>query len=147
LSASEPKSTLKSKMDDERARDHLANERTYLAWIRTAISLMGMGIVISKLKYLVSSNFPEATGIVQVAHIGWLFTAVGVVTVALAVIYFLQTQKQIREATYQSRTLLVIILAGMTGALGLAILWYLTKPTVPVNTVAPTNINIIEKAN
>ena len=29
-----------------RVRDHLANERTYLAWMRTAISLMGFGVVI-----------------------------------------------------------------------------------------------------
>jgi putative membrane protein len=29
--------------------DHSANERTYLAWVRTAISIVGFGIVVSKL--------------------------------------------------------------------------------------------------
>ncbi|MEJ2362577.1 MAG: DUF202 domain-containing protein [Gammaproteobacteria bacterium] len=37
-------------------RDHAANERTYLAWIRTAIALMAFGFVIEKfdlfLRYL-----------------------------------------------------------------------------------------------
>ena len=33
------------------ARDHLANERTYLAWIRTAVALMGFGVVIVRLRY------------------------------------------------------------------------------------------------
>ncbi len=28
--------------------DHLANERTFLAWIRTSIALMGFGFVIVK---------------------------------------------------------------------------------------------------
>jgi len=30
----------------ERSREHLANERTFLAWIRTSIALMGFGFVI-----------------------------------------------------------------------------------------------------
>lgn len=30
------------------ARDHLANERTYLAWIRTALALTGVGIGLLK---------------------------------------------------------------------------------------------------
>lgn len=31
-----------------RAREHLANERTLLAWIRTAIALMGLGFVVAR---------------------------------------------------------------------------------------------------
>lgn len=31
-----------------RARDHLANERTYLAWLRTAASVMVFGLAIAK---------------------------------------------------------------------------------------------------
>lgn len=29
------------------ARDHLANERTYLAWLRTAIAVMALGLAIA----------------------------------------------------------------------------------------------------
>jgi putative membrane protein len=119
--------------DDARVRDHLANERTYLAWIRTAVAMMGLGVVISKLKYLMPLDYPESVGIIQAGHIGWLFTAVGVVTVFLSVVYFLQTQREIRQAKFVARKLLVLIIAGLTGALGLAVLWYLTKPTHPVS--------------
>jgi len=119
--------------DDARIRDHLANERTYLAWIRTAVAMMGLGVVISKLKYLVPYDYPESVGIVQAGHIGWLFTAVGVVTVFLSVVYFLQTQREIRQAKFVARKLLVLILAALTGTLGIAVLWYLTKPTHPVS--------------
>ena len=30
------------------ARDHLANERTFLAWIRTALGVMGFGVVLER---------------------------------------------------------------------------------------------------
>lgn len=30
-----------------RARDHLANERTYLAWLRTAVNIMVLGLAIA----------------------------------------------------------------------------------------------------
>ncbi len=32
-----------------RARDHLANERTYLAWLRTAATVMVLGLAVAKL--------------------------------------------------------------------------------------------------
>lgn len=35
------------------ARDHLANERTLLAWIRTALGFMAFGITVAKLGVLV----------------------------------------------------------------------------------------------
>jgi putative membrane protein len=32
-----------------RFRDHAANERTYLAWVRTVLALAGFGILIDRL--------------------------------------------------------------------------------------------------
>jgi putative membrane protein len=32
-----------------RTRDHLANERTYLAWLRTAANVMVLGVAVAKL--------------------------------------------------------------------------------------------------
>lgn len=29
-------------------RDHLANERTFLAWLRTALAFIGLGVVLAK---------------------------------------------------------------------------------------------------
>lgn len=31
------------------ARDHLANERTFLAWIRTSLAIIGLGVLVGKL--------------------------------------------------------------------------------------------------
>lgn len=124
--------------DDARVRDHLANERTYLAWIRTAVSMMGLGVVIAKLKYFMPHDYPESVGIVQAGHIGWLFTAVGVITVILSVVYYIRTQREIRESKFVARKFLVLILAILTGCLGLGVLWFLAKPTYPVSIPSAT---------
>lgn len=31
------------------ARDHLANERTFLSWIRTSLAFVGLGILVAEL--------------------------------------------------------------------------------------------------
>jgi putative membrane protein len=38
--------------------DELANDRTFLAWMRTGIALFGLGFVVAKIAYLINSD-PE----------------------------------------------------------------------------------------
>jgi putative membrane protein len=40
--------------------DELANDRTFLAWLRTSIALFGLGFVVAKIAYLIE---PEPTGL------------------------------------------------------------------------------------
>jgi len=83
--------------------DHAANERTFLAWLRTSIAVIAFGFVVEKFKLfaltLVSAasldagnqalverklgSFPEGAG--------RAFTAVGIVTILLATIRFVRT--------------------------------------------------------
>ena len=39
---------MKELNENDKVREHLANERTFLAWIRASIALMGFGFVIVK---------------------------------------------------------------------------------------------------
>lgn len=39
----------------ERYRDHAANERTYLAWIRTGITVIVLGFIIKKFEIFITS--------------------------------------------------------------------------------------------
>ena len=39
-------------MPDPNTRDQLANERTFLAWVRTSIALMGFGVLIACLRFI-----------------------------------------------------------------------------------------------
>jgi putative membrane protein len=34
---------------NEKVRDHLANERTFLAWVRTSLGLIGLGFVLARM--------------------------------------------------------------------------------------------------
>jgi putative membrane protein len=34
---------------DSATRDHLANQRTYLAWVRTAVTFVGLGFAVDRL--------------------------------------------------------------------------------------------------
>jgi putative membrane protein len=58
------------------ARDHLANERTYLAWLRTAVSVMVLGLIVAK---FIDNRGPlraELAGIVLIG-IGFLLLLYG----------------------------------------------------------------------
>ena len=59
-------------------RDHLANERTFLAWIRTSISIIAFGLAVFKF-----TLFEKYSSIVDV-----IIEAVGVVTTVLPYIYY-----------------------------------------------------------
>jgi putative membrane protein len=45
MKASEPRASLH---DDKKATEHLANERTFLAWVRTSIAIISLGFVVAK---------------------------------------------------------------------------------------------------
>ncbi|MSU75949.1 DUF202 domain-containing protein [Patescibacteria group bacterium] len=59
----------------DRARDHLANERTYLAWLRTAVNVMVLGLVVAKF-ITDNGNRAEIAGILLVG-IGFLLLIYG----------------------------------------------------------------------
>ena len=63
-------------LETARAREHLANERTLLAWIRTALALMGMGFVVARFGLFLRQLGVEASRTAPVAP--GFSTAIGV---------------------------------------------------------------------
>src|SRR4051794_9739217 len=49
----------------DRARDHLANERTFLAWLRTALAVIALGAVLAKLRTDRDASTTAAVAIVS----------------------------------------------------------------------------------
>jgi putative membrane protein len=122
-----PEDKATNQIDDERVRDHLANERTYLAWLRSGVATMGFGVVIAKFNMaLTAPGSPEVADSIKASHLGMAFALAGVATIVMSLVMFLQNRKQIRNRNYQSRIGLVLTLTATTTALGVMVLWHLT---------------------
>lgn len=73
-----------------RYTDHSANERTYLAWIRTAISIMAFGFLIEKFSLFIEyinlvSDQPLSlapSALTTVIGLGLFFSGVGIILAA-----------------------------------------------------------------
>lgn len=121
----------------DRARDHLANERTLLAWIRTGVTLIGLGFVVARFSYLLRTLAAEghqsapsqSTG---GTVLGILMVAGGAATILVAVRRFLQARAQIERGDYRAgaASLVALGLLSASAAIGLALYIGLSSQTL-----------------
>jgi putative membrane protein len=101
---------------DKKVSDHLANERTFLAWIRTGIGVMAFGFVVVKFSLFVKqlSLLLNKQYVIQEKGyspaIGIVLVAVGAVTALLAYGRYKKSEKQIDNNSYQNSSLLITLL-------------------------------------
>jgi putative membrane protein len=113
--------------------DHLANERTFLAWIRTSIGIMAFGFVVMKFSLFVKqlSLIMGKPGIVPSkgysSIIGIVLVAVGAITTLLAFMRYKKTEKEITSSNFKNSTLLVSLLAGFIFLISICLIFYLIK--------------------
>jgi putative membrane protein len=116
--------------------DHAANERTFLAWIRTAISIMAFGFVIEKfdlfLKFAQVSTAPQLPRQLHdpLATIaGLVLMGLGAVVMGMATHRFLRTAKDIDsgEVKQGSGARVDVALATMLVVLGCCLFVYLAQ--------------------
>ncbi len=105
-----------------RTRDHLANERTYLAWMRTAIALIGFGVLIARLRYLVS---PDVPGTGQGWLVGLGLSSIGLITVLLSTWHYFAVLDAIETNTYEPNSRWVILFSLVVTLLGAGVLYVL----------------------
>jgi putative membrane protein len=111
--------------------DHLANERTFLAWVRTAVTVIGLGFVVARFGLLLrevsgngsSSPSPLSQGL------GILLILSGSALVVVAVLRFRTTQSLLRQGRYESRGGLEILLAALLVVVGIVLAVYLLLST------------------
>lgn len=82
--------------------DHMANERTYLAWVRTGIAVMALGFVVAKFGIIIKELVPNAPS--TSSH---LSSAIGIVLVVsggflqiMALKSFLKNKKSIESGDF-----------------------------------------------
>ncbi|WP_114792580.1 DUF202 domain-containing protein [Niabella yanshanensis] len=117
----------------KKTNDHLANERTFLAWIRTAIGIMGFGFVVVKFSLFVkqvSIMLGRETAIQQKGYsaiIGVILVAVGALTSLLAFINYKKVKRQIETDTYHSSPALITGITFGIILVSMLLIWYLIK--------------------
>ena len=69
---------------EHRAQEHLANERTFLAWIRTAIALISLGFVLARAGPLLASGTKGQSATEKLAPVGVGLAIFGALVTMLA---------------------------------------------------------------
>jgi putative membrane protein len=114
-------------------RVYLAAERTFLAWIRTGLGLMGVGFAVSRfglfLRELSASNshmLAQTTGLSLWS--GVMLVALGVVVTISAVVRHFQLVRELRSGSWRAGRVSTdaVILGLLLAALGIAMALYLT---------------------
>ncbi|WP_134087919.1 YidH family protein [Olivibacter sp. XZL3] len=115
--------------------DHLANERTFLAWVRTCIATIGLGFVVVKFSLFIrqlSSVIDIGTSFPHHRYsdsIGMALVASGMTMAVFAYYRFKKTQEQLLANNFRPswRTFLGITIAIIV--LGVVLVWYLLQST------------------
>lgn len=124
------------KLNPNRTRDHLANERTYLSWMRTAIALMGFGVVILRIRAFHSPLVPRPG---YGWKLGLLFSVVGLLTVLLSTQHYFLVRRDIEEDTYQPPDRWVILFSLTVTLLGAGIIYF-----VIASSTSPLELMVFE---
>ena len=120
----------KEKNAFDKSREHLANERTFLSWIRTSIALMGFGFVIVKftlflkeISLLVDANGMPSKG--YSAMIGVIMVALGVILSILAFLQYKKHERQLKNNAFHSTSLLSLFMMLILLVGGIILIVYL----------------------
>ncbi|MBF2026237.1 MAG: DUF202 domain-containing protein [Oscillatoriales cyanobacterium C42_A2020_001] len=121
------------KRNPNRIRDHLANERTYLSWMRSAIALMGFGVLIVRLRILRPPLAPQPPG--NGWKLGLAFAIVGLLTVLLSTQHYFAVRDDIEEDTYEPPDRWVILSSLAILLLGAGVIYYVFTIPLEMNAV------------
>jgi len=87
------------------ARDHLANERTFLSWVRTCLAFIGLGVLVAE---LVDTEGPAANAL------GLALILLGAIAAMAATSRYLRVTRQLDDGRYQSSTVGPLVVGVVT---------------------------------
>jgi putative membrane protein len=113
------------------ARDHLANERTFLAWVRTGVAIVVFGFAIGRFAVAIRQWMQlEGQGhVVPTAGLSVWFGTVaiiaGVLVCVAGLVRYRQTRQQIDSGNFQPAGFIIDLVGILTALFGLALAAYL----------------------
>lgn len=130
----ENKTFVKEIIKQQNASEHLANERTLLAWIRTSIGIMAFGFVVVKFSLFIKQislildkniRIPPQRGYSSL--IGILLVGVGAIVLLLSYLKYKKTEKQLNNENFKSSSTLVFSLAITILIISVLLILYLIE--------------------
>lgn|SRR5690606_17069802 len=116
-----------------RPNDHLANERTFLAWMRTSIGIMGFGFIVVKFSMFIKHIMLLVEGQITISEvsnsgiIGVLLVFIGVLTAIMALINYKRIKKQLQTGNYSSSNPLTTFLTVGMVVISVILIWFLYR--------------------
>lgn len=99
-------------VDSLYVQQHLANERTFLAWVRTAIAIVGLGFLAAGLVFRDQALRRIGQELASVVGIGAVL--IGGLVMALATKDYLDKRAAINKQTFRApRTVIWLMFAGL----------------------------------
>ncbi len=114
--------------ESTRVREHLANETTLLAWVRTAITFMALGFVVARfglfLKQIaLETHAPPPSETALSGFIGIVLVVFGTLATILSAVRFLRARAQIDRGAFQPEIYaeVFVVVATLLGGLALCV--------------------------
>lgn len=110
-----------------RVTQHMANERTYLAWVRTGISIIALGFVVSKFGIIIRElvpNSPQTSSHLSTI-VGVLLVVAGGFMQLLALRSFVRNRRSIEKGDFSAPRWLEISAGAVTFAVAIILVVYL----------------------
>ena len=114
----------------KKVTDHLANERTFLAWIRTGLATITIGFVVERFGLLlrelgVKGTLTPIFPVHCSSLIGVTLTLFGVLMLVVALVNFLQNRRTIDNEQFHPHVNFAIVLTVIASLIGLILAGYL----------------------
>lgn len=113
--------------------DYLANERTFLAWMRTSIGIMGFGFIVVKFSMFIKHITLIIDGQLSLSElsdsgvIGMLLVIIGVLTAIMALVNYKRIKKQLQTGDYSSSNPLTTFLTIGMVLISIILIWFLYR--------------------
>jgi putative membrane protein len=128
---SQKRQTAKRPSEDKLENEILANERTFLAWVRTSIAIMSLGFVIAKFSLWmreISSQFAPQHHVRHIgaaAPLGECMVGVGALLTAFAAWRFRVVNRAIEHGEIKADPVMVFVITAIIVGAAIAVIVYM----------------------